>query len=146
MTRITRHSRLIFIRFSLVGSNSVFVLIVNLDLEELFHAFSGPHLDCIPSHAFADVNTDFATNALIKANLHIGNNDIEAAAQVPWGVLDAIHRAEADASLTTRAVVGYDNGDLFRFLLLARDLRRGFRDDQCWIGFFRIVCHGLMHS
>src|SRR5215813_9569100 len=29
----------------------------------------------------------------------------------------------------------------FGFFFLSSDFGRGFRDDECWICFFRIVCH-----
>jgi hypothetical protein len=124
-----------------VVDDSVLVFVVNLDSEEFLDALGRPHFDGIPCHPLAYVDADLATDAFIKADLHVGNHNIDAIRRVTWRMFDAVHRAETHAGLTPGAVVGNDNSDLFRFLLLTCDLPRCFRNDQRRISFFRIVRH-----
>src|SRR5215467_9564439 len=106
--------------------DSVLVFVVDLDSEEFFDALSRPHFDSIPGHPLAYVDADLAPDAFVKADLHVGYDNVDAIRGVTRGMFDAIHRAEAHAGLAPGAVVRNDNGDLFRFLLFARDLPRCF--------------------
>ena len=80
-----------------MGCNGVFVLVVQLDFEEFLDAFRGPHFNRIPRHSFADVNADLAANALIEADLHVGNNDVDPVRVVARREFDAVDGTEADA-------------------------------------------------
>ena len=102
--------------------DSIFVLVVDLDSEEFFDALRRPHLDGIPRHPLANVDADLAADTLVKANLDVRDDDIDAVRSVPRRVFDAIDGAEAHASLAARAVIGNDDCDLFWLLLFARDL------------------------
>ena len=122
-----------------VSGDSVFVLVVELDLEEFLDAFGRPHLDRIPRHSFADVNADLAADAFIESDLHVGDDDIDAVRSVARRVFDAIDGTEADAGLAAGAIVRYDDRNFLRLLLLPRNLRGSFRNDHRRICFLRIV-------
>ena len=128
--------------FSGVGGNSVFVLVVQLDLEEFLDALGRPHLDSIPRHSFADVNADFAADALIKADLHVWNNDVDTVGSIAWREFNAVDRTETDTGLAAGAIVRYDDGNFLRLLFFPRNFRGSFGNDRGWIGFFRVrsVC------
>src|SRR6187455_1051521 len=101
-----------------MGDDRVFVLVVNLDSEEFLDAFGRPHFDGIPGHAFANVDADFATDALVESDLNIWNHDIYAVRRIAWGVFNTIHGTEADTGFTTGAVIRDDNRNLLWLLLL----------------------------
>jgi hypothetical protein len=61
-----------------VGGDGLFVLVVQLNFEEFLDAFGRPHFYRIPRHPLANVNADFAADALIKPDLNVRNDDIDA--------------------------------------------------------------------
>jgi hypothetical protein len=124
-----------------VMDDRVLVFVVDLNSEELFDTFGGPHLDCIPRHPLTNVHANLAPNAFVKSDLHIGYDDVHAARHVAWRMFDAIDGTEADAGFTPGTIVRDDHRDLFGLLLLSRNLSGRFGNDQRWICFFGIVCH-----
>ena len=112
-----------------MGSDGVFVLVVDLDFEEFLDLFRRPHFDRIPRHSFTNVNADLAADALIEPDLNIRDNDVDTVRGVARRVFDAIDGAEADTSFTTRAVIGYDDGEFLGLLLFPRNLRGSFGND-----------------
>src|SRR5258708_4726431 len=109
--------------------DGIFVLVVDFDSEEFFDALRRPHFDRIPGHPFTDVDADLTADALVKSDLHVGDDDVYAVGRVTRRMLDAIDRTEAHARLAACAIVGDDDCNLLRLLFLARDFARSLGDD-----------------
>ena len=124
-----------------MGRHSVFVFVVDFDSEELLDLLGRPHFNGIPGHPLANMDANFASDALIESNLHIRNDDIDTVRSIAGSVLDAVDWTETDTGLAARAVIRNDDSNLLGFLFLPRDLGRGFGNDQSRICFFRILCH-----
>src|SRR5215831_740897 len=86
-----------------VMHNGVFVLVVDLDTEKLFHTFGRPHLHSIPCHTLTDVDADFASDALVKADLNIGDDDVHTVRRIARRMFDTVDRTKTHARFATGA-------------------------------------------
>ena len=121
--------------------HGLFVLVVDLNLEKLLNLLGRPHFNGVPGHPLANVHANLAADALVKPNLHVRNDDVNAVRCIARSVLDAVDGAETDARFAARAAIGNDYRKFLRLLFFPRDLGRSFGNDQSRIRFFRIVCH-----
>src|SRR3989337_606788 len=90
-------------------------LVSDPNLEICLELVDGDHVDGVPGHSLADAGADLAADALVPTDPDGGNDR----ASVIRGrfMINAIHRAEGDARLTSGAGVVDDRHEAGPFLL-----------------------------
>ncbi len=91
-------------------------LVSDRDSEVCLELVDGDHVDGVPGHPLADPGADLAADALVPPDPDRGN-DRPGVTRGRF-MIDAIHRAEGDAGLTSGAGVIDDGHEARPFLLL----------------------------
>ena len=56
--------------------DGIFVLVMDLNFKKFLNLLGRPHLNGIPGHPLANVHANLASDALVKPNLHIRDDNV----------------------------------------------------------------------